>query len=193
MVNSEAVCLNRVAEVIPGIADLRDVNGNYQYALYQPTSFSETGMINELQFFQREEMLSDKLILKPGDVLMKRLNPNFVLLISETGTASTVSQNLFIIRPGSEIHPAYLGYLLEQKDVLSQIEQLSGSSAAIKAISQKKLLDVVLELVPMEQQRIIGELWLLGKKHKQLLQQLIIENDKLLASLYGAVLNNGGK
>lgn len=177
--------LGTVAEIIPGV-DSRDAGGGYQYTLFQPNSFTEYGTTSDLQTIRRTETIPEKLILKPGDVLMKRLNPNFVFLMHNAEKASTVSQNLFVIRPGSAISPTYLGYLLEQKDVLSQIEQLSGSAAAIRAISLKKLIDVSIPLLPMDRQRLIGELWLLGKKRKQLLTQFIEENDKLITALYNA-------
>ena len=83
--------------------------------------------------------ISEKQRLMIGDILVKRLNPSFVHVVALESVGMVASQNLLVVRPVGEVDPYYLGYLLEQKEILGQIEHVTGSAAAIKAISVKKL------------------------------------------------------
>ncbi|MPN23775.1 hypothetical protein SDC9_171168 [bioreactor metagenome] len=100
---------------------------------------------------------------------------------------------MFIIRPKAKIYAAYLAFLFEQANVLSQIEHLIGSMVAIKAISAKKLMNITMPLLAMDKQVTIGNYWILSKKRKQLLTQYMRENDRILAVAADKLLNNGGR
>jgi len=102
------------------------------------------------------------------------------------------SQNILVVRPGAEIDPDYLGYLLEQKDILGQVEHVTGSAAAIKAVSVKKLAGITIPVIPLLEQRKVGAIWKLSRKRKQLLNEYMTENDRLMSSLVSQIINGGG-
>lgn len=180
--------LCEVAEIITGIVEDKGVEGALQYRCYQPNSFSESGEISALPIINRKEIVSERHLVKEGDVLVKRLNPNFPLLIVSPPEDSVVSSNLFILRGGQGIISAYLAFLFEQPSILAQITQLSGANSAIKAISAKKLKDVTLPVLPLDKQEQIGEWWAFGKKRKRLLYEYIAENDRLMAAVAESIL-----
>ena len=82
--------------------------------------------------------------------------------------------------------------LLEQKDIIGQVEHVSGNTAAIKAISIKKLAEISIPIAPMEEQKRLGEIWKLTRKRKQLLRDYIAEGDRLVSMMASTITNGGG-
>ena len=142
MVDSTEKRLGDVAEIMAGLTGFAD-KGKYRYSVVQPNSFTDTGLMNEVDKQRRSDELAEKQLLSVGDILVKRLNPSFVHVVTLESVGMVASQNLLVVRPSAEIDPDYLGYLLEQKDILGQVEHVTGSAAAIKAVSVKKLASLV--------------------------------------------------
>jgi len=180
--------LYEVAEIITGVATSRNVEGTYRYFYYQPNSFIESGEVVELSSIARKEPVSERQLVQIGDVLVKRLNPNFPLFVSELSGESIVSTNLYIIRSKPDIVPEYLAFLFEQSSVLAQVSQLSGASSAIRAISAKKLMDITIPILPIEKQDLVGKWWMLVKKRKRLLFEYMAESDKLISVITEKIL-----
>ena len=183
--------LGDIAEIIAGVAGFGD-EGAYCYRFVQPNSFNNTGFMNDVIIQYRSDEISEKLLLSSGDILVKRLNPSFVHVVAEDSVGIAASQNLLVVRPSGEVDPFYLGYLLEQKEIIGQVEHVTGSAAAIKAVSVKKLADIIVPIIPLEQQRKVGEIWKLSRKRKQLLNEYMEENDRLVSMLASQIINGGG-
>lgn len=183
--------LGDVAVIMAGLTGFAD-KGKYRYSVVQPNSFTDTGLMNEVDVQRRSDELTDKQMLSVGDILVKRLNPSFVHVVALESVGMVASQNILVVRPGAEIDPDYLGYLLEQKDILGQVEHVTGSAAAIKAISVKKLADITIPFIPLLEQRKVGAVWKLSRKRKQLLNEYMTENDRLMSSLVSQIINGGG-
>ena len=162
--------LGEVAEVMAGMTGFGTV-GNYCYRVVQPNSFSDTGIMDTVEQQKRSDEISDKQRLAIGDILVKRLNPSFVHVVALESVGMVASQNLLVVRPSTEIDPYYLGYLLEQKEVLGQVEHVTGSAAAIKAISVKKLAAITIPIIPIAEQRKVGQIWKLSRKRKKFLNE----------------------
>lgn len=183
--------LGDVAEIMTGMTGF-DGNGSYQYKVVQPNNFGDDGVMDGVELQRRNDELSEKQLLMPGDILVKRLNPSFVHVVTNESSGMVASQNLLVVRPGEAISPFYLGFLLEQKEILGQIEHVTGSAAAIKAISVKKLAGTSIPVVPIAEQHGIGELWKLSRVRKKLLKDYLVENDRLMSVLASQILNFGG-
>lgn len=183
--------LGNVAEITAGLTGFAD-KGKYRYSVVQPNSFTDTGLMNEVDVQRRSDELTDKQLLSVGDILVKRLNPSFVHVVALESAGMVASQNILVVRPGAEIDPDYLGYLLEQKDILGQVEHLTGSTAAIKAVSVKKLAGITIPVIPLIEQRKVGAIWKLSRKRKQLLNEYMAENDRLVSLLASQIINGGG-
>ena len=191
MVDSTEKRLGDVAEIMAGLTGFSD-KGKYRYNVVQPNSFTDTGLMNEADVQRRGDELADKQLLSVGDILVKRLNPSFVHVVALESMGMVASQNLLVVRPGTEIDPDYLGYLLEQKDILGQVEHVTGSAAAIKAVSVKKLAGIAIPVIPLPEQRKVGAIWKLSRKRKQLLNEYMTENDRLVSLLASQIINGGG-
>lgn len=183
--------LGDVAEIMAGLTGFSD-KGKYRYNVVQPNSFTDTGLMNEADVQRRGDELADKQLLSVGDILVKRLNPSFVHVVTLESVGMVASQNILVVRPGAEIDPDYLGYLLEQKEILGQVEHVTGSAAAIKAVSVKKLAGITIPVISLAEQRKVGAIWKLSRKRKQLLNEYMIENDRLVSLLASQIINGGG-
>lgn len=183
--------LGEVAEVMAGVTGFGTV-GNYRYRVVQPNSFSDTGVMDTVEPQNRSDEISEKQRLAIGDILVKRLNPSFVHVVALESAGTVASQNLLVVRPSVEIDPYYLGYLLEQKEVLGQVEHVTGSTAAIKAISVKKLAAITIPIISIAEQRKVGEIWKLSRKRKELLNEYMAENDRLVSMLASKIISGGG-
>ena len=184
--------LSDIAEIMAGIPGFAD-KGRYKHKVVQPNSFTDTGEMNAVETQKRGDEISERQLLAPGDILVKRLNPSFVHVVTLESAGMAVSQNLLVVRPGNEVDPYYLGYLLEQKEILGQVEHVTGSAAAIKAISIKKLADIMIPVIPIADQRKVGEVWKLSRKRKQLLNDYMAESDRLVSMLASKIISGGGK
>ena len=191
MVDSTEKRLGDVAEIMAGLTGFSD-KGKYRYNVVQPNSFTDTGLMNEADVQRRGDELADKQLLSVGDILVKRLNPSFVHVVTLKSVGLVASQNLLVVRPGQEIDPDYLGYLLEQKDILGQVEHVTGSTTAIKAVSVKKLAGITIPVFPLTEQRKVGAVWKLSRKRKQLLNEYMTENDRMVSLLASQIINGGG-
>ena len=191
MVDSTEKRLGDVAEIMAGLTGFSD-KGKYRYNVVQPNSFTDTGLMNEADVQRRGDELADKQLLSVGDILVKRLNPSFVHVVTLKSVGLVASQNLLVVRPGQEIDPDYLGYRLEQKDILGQVEHVTGSTTAIKAVSVKKLAGITIPVIPLTEQRKVGAVWKLSRKRKQLLNEYMTENDRMVSLLASQIINGGG-
>ena len=183
--------LGDIAEIMAGVPGFAE-KGTFRYKVVQPNSFTDAGTMNAVEVQKRSDEISERQLLTVGDVLVKRLNPSFVHVAALESVGMAVSQNLLVVRPGNEVDPYYLGYLLEQKEILGQVEHVTGSAAAIKAISIKKLADIMVPVIPIEKQRMVGEIWKLSRKRKQLLDDYMAENDRLVSMLASKIISGGG-
>ena len=191
MVDSTEKRLGDVAEIMAGLTGFSD-KGKYRYNVVQPNSFTDTGLMNEADVQRRGDELADKQLLSVGDILVKRLNPSFVHVVTLESVGMVASQNILVVRPGAEIDPDYLGYLLEQKEILGQVEHVTGSTTAIKAVSVKKLAGITIPVIPLTEQRKVGAVWKLSRKRKQLLNEYMTESDRLVSLLDSQIINGGG-
>lgn len=183
--------LGNIAEIMTGMSGL-EPEGAYPYLVVQPNSFSDTGRLEPLETQCRQDEVPPLQMLKAGDVLLKRLNPSYVHTVEAAQEGTVASPNLLVVRPSEGIDPFYLACLLEQKDIIGQVEHVSGNTAAIKAISIKKLAEISIPIAPMEEQKRLGEIWILTRKRKQLLRDYIAEGDRLVSMMASTITNGGG-
>ena len=184
--------LGDIAEIMAGVPGFSD-KGVFKYKVVQPNSFTDMGTMDSVEIQNRDDEITDKQKLVSGDILIKRLNHSFAYVVAPEYEGTVASQNLLVIRPRDNIDPFYLGYLLEQKEIIGQVLHVTGNTAAIKAISIKKLADITVPLISKEEQTKVGEVWRLSRKPKQLLNEYMAEGDRLVSMMASKIINGGGK
>ncbi|MEW6173999.1 MAG: hypothetical protein AB1510_13225 [Bacillota bacterium] len=182
------VKLGEIAGILNGLPDTKLVN-NADAITYNFIQPNHLGIFNDIQStseIKRQTPVDDNYFIRKNDILLKRLNPDIATLVSEDISNTTFSSNLFVIRVFKDYYPAYIACLLENRGVAWLNSNIVGSVAAIKSISVKTLAALDIPAIEYEKQKAIGRIWMLHKKRKKLLGDLIAENQKLMA----AVINN---
>lgn len=115
--------------------------------------------------------------LQAGDILIKRIQPQYVNYISENIDAFA-GQNLVIVRSRNLVESKYLAYLLE----INLNKLYKDTAGAILTAINRKCFDEldIGELPPKEKQKAIGELWWLNKERKKLYKELLAKEKQQL-------------
>ncbi len=121
--------------------------------------------------------LSSEYKVKKGDIVVKRIQPQFVNYIAEDLDAY-IAQNLVIVRSNGMINPKYLAYVLEMS-LEKLYKDMTGS--VLTAINRKGFDELDIDVLPpMQEQKAIGELWWLTKEKKKLYEVLLQKEKQLL-------------
>ena len=176
--------LPECAEIIPGVLEQKKAeDGACTYKAVMPCQITASGFVREYGQIQR---LPGKAMpfLQVGDVLIKRLNPDWAVVFDDDTVNALPSANLFVIRPNPDTLDSYfLAFILESSKALDRISQRSGIGTAVSAVTTNQIRQCVIPVPAMEDQRKLGALWRSAKKRNELLRQLIAENDRLLFAL----------
>ncbi len=191
MPSSRIVRLGEIAHILNGVPDTKEMKekkNSITYKFVQPNHLGVYNDIQSLSEITRSSPIDNDYFIQKDDILMKRLNPDIVVLIKENMPRTTFSSNLFVIRAYAGYYPAYVACLLEYQGISFLSSNITGTVSAIKSVSGRSIAALNVPVVEYEKQKIIGELWLLSKMRRKLLEDLIRE-DRLLVT---AVINRIG-
>lgn len=182
----KSVKLGKIADILNGIPDskkFKPVNNvnTITYKFIQPKHLGIFNDIHSVSEINRTIPVDDNYYIRKNDILLKRLNPDMATLISEDILNATFSSNLFLIRVTKDYYPSYIACLLENHGIAWLNTNIVGSAAPIKSISLKALAELDIPVIDYNKQKAIGQMWLLCKKRKQLVINLISEDQRLMA------------
>jgi hypothetical protein len=186
------VKLEKIANILNGLPGPRlpgkaNNAGIITYNFIQP---NHLGVFNDIQCtseIKRHTSVEDSYLVRKNDILLKRLNPDIATLIIEDMSNTVFSSNLFAIRVFKDYCPAYIACLLENQGMTWLNSNIVGSVAAIKSISAKSLAALDIPAIDHDQQKAIGQMWLLHKKRKKLLGNMIEEDKRLMAAVINSI------
>lgn len=186
------VKLGEIAEIINGVADYPQHEKNHMespvtYNYIQPKHLGDFNDIIATSKIVKPAPVASSCLVRKNDILLKRLNSDVVALIEEELSDTIVSNNLFVIRVSQKFFPAYIACFLETHSLAGLNFNVVGSLSAIKSISAKALALLDIPAIEYEKQEIIGNLWLLCKKRKQLLDSLMAADELLMAAVINKV------
>lgn len=192
MTTLRKVKLEKIANILNGVADAKlpgkeNTAGVITYNFIQPYHL---GIFNDIQStseIKRHTSVDDSYFVRKNDILLKRLNPDIATLVIEDMSNTVFSSNLFVIRVFKDYYPAYLACLLESQGMIWLNSNIVGSVAAIKSISAKSLAALDIPAIDYDKQKAIGQMWLLYKKRKKLLGNMIEEDQRLMAAVINSI------
>ncbi|MGN1135596.1 MAG: hypothetical protein ACI4SF_05190 [Oscillospiraceae bacterium] len=153
----------------------------YAYDLVALKSISDEEWIikNQLERFFATERLSLEYLTHKGDILIRMSKPYTAVLIDESTENLLFSSNFTIIRCETDkIIPEYLCWLLNSKGIMEDIQK-NNAGNMLGAIRSQFYADLTIEPIPIEKQKAIGALYILGRKEHELRMQLATEYRKL--------------
>lgn len=177
------VPLGEVASILPGLFPQETRTAEpIVYPAVLPQQLTGLGIIGEFGEVRRDAPCAPAQILRSGDLLLRRLNPEFVVCFEETGASVVPSANVYVIRPRDGLDSSFLEFLFRNPDFLTRSLRLGGMKTTT-AITVAQLSDCLIPLPTMDVQREIGGFWKLAQKRKRLLSQFIEENERLLNAI----------
>lgn len=189
---SKKVKLGEIAEIINGVANYpqheRDsMESPITYNYIQPKHLGSSNDIIATSEITKPRPVSSNYLIRENDILLKRLNSDVVALIKNEIPNTIFSNNLFVIRVSQDYFPAYIACFLEISGLVWLNVNVIGSVSAVKSISAKALALLDIPAIEYEKQEIIGNLWLLCKKRKQLLGNLMAADEHLMVTVINRV------
>ena len=189
MKSARKTTIGECAEVIPGVLPHGKTNQptRYSYIAVQPVQLTEDGLVGNFGTVARDLPCAEVQLLQSGDILIKRLNPDCAVVFHGPSESVVASANVFAIRAGEELVPAFLAFLFEGTSLMQRIVQRSGVGSTVSAVTAQQITNCEIPLPPLELQHKLGELWKLNKKEGKLLRGLLAENTLRLRALCGSL------
>lgn len=172
-----------VADVFIGVNLRNSVDGFHIYNLIKPSDLNEFNELNPIEKIKLTKEVSEKLLVKSKDILVKRVHPAFVTLVEKRMKKTIVSSNLIILRSKGIIYPKYLGGILEFLNAKT-MSHYSQRGETIRSLSKREIEDFRIPVPDYNIQKNLGEIWFLNKKKKKLLKNKFDIQDDFINSLY---------
>ena len=165
----------------------------YQYKMLNLKCVASEGYINKEYVEDYESSLPLKLdcLTQMGDILVRLSAPYTAVLIKEQDLCGLVIPSHFaIIRVNRRIVlPEYMYWTLGRDKINVRIKQNSSGSTAFGTISSGAIAGLPIRIIPIEMQRVLGELLRLTEREQELLYKLSTEKEKYNKELINRIYN----
>lgn len=167
----------------------------YEYGLLNLKCAATAGYL-DLQYIETlgtVEPLKPEYFTQMDDILVRLSTPYTVIMITkEDWCGYLVPSHFAIIRVNKEVaSPEYILWLLKRKSTKQKILQNISGTGAFGTINSKFFNSLPVRDLPLNKQRIIGQLQILSEKEQELLHKLAaqkeIYNRLLVDKIYDSV------
>jgi restriction endonuclease S subunit len=122
---------------------------------------------------------SENYLVVPGDIIfMSRGSTNYAVLLVEIPQPAIAPLTFYILKPKSNVFPAYLAWCINQETVKAQLNEIR-TGAATPMIPRQEFGEILIPLPPLDIQRRIAKLDALQTRERTLLKQLVDEAERL--------------
>lgn len=151
--------LANVADVIAGIASSEGDRSAYEYPCVLPVQIGAGELVGQFGTLRHTTITDETRFLRPGDVLLRRLNPVDAVVFAGSEGKVLPSINVIAVRPGPALLPDYLAFLFCASQILPRLIQRSGVESVVASISPRRLGATSIPLPPQETQRRLARAW----------------------------------
>jgi len=179
--------LNDIASIRTGLVTARKKASDYEnnvieYKLINLKCIAEAGyldLLNTEPYYSVERLKADYLT-RMGDILIRLSAPyTSVMITSEEWCNYLVPSHFTIIRVDKrKAAPEYVFWFLKRDTTRQKIMQNSSGSSAFGTISSGFFTNLKIRDIPLQKQKIVGELLMLSEKEQELLYSLAAEKAK---------------
>lgn len=159
----------------------------YQYHILTLRAIQDYGYIDleKVEIGYMTERLSAEYITRSGDLVIRLTYPYTAVLIDDSTKGIVVSSNFLILRAKYDfLLPEYLYWFLNTETLRQKIYEQSTSNM-LGAVKKQTFVKLELTLIPISEQKKIGEIHLLVQRESLLLRELAAEKEQY----YSRVLN----
>lgn len=157
----------------------REVMATYKVLNLKSCTFDGHLELQNAEEFASKEVLKDDFLTQKGDVLIRLSAPYTAVAITEEEQCGFVVPSHFaIIRANrSYLLPEYILWFLRRESTLQTIEQNSSGRTSFGTISSGFIGSLNFREIPLDKQRIIGQLVLLSDREQILLHKLAYQKE----------------
>lgn len=154
-----SIPLANVADVMAGIAPSEGDRGACEYPCVLPAQIGPGGLAGPFGLLRHAVVTDETRFLRPGDVLLRRLNPGGAVVFSGSEGGVLPSINVLVVRPGPDLLSDYLAFLFDASPILPRLLQRSGVESAVSSLSPRRLGEASVPVPPRETQRRLALAW----------------------------------
>ena len=150
-----------------------------KYKMLNLKAVNDEGYIEDtlLEDFWAKERLKSGYLTQAGDIVVRLTTPSTAVLIDKEHTGFIIPSHFVVIRTDSrQILPEYLNWFLNEDRVRQELHQ-NLSSTMIGTVKPKVYACLEIDLIPLEEQKKIAELYRLSKKELRLLKQMRVQKE----------------
>ena len=163
-----------------------------EYRLLSLRCIKEPGVwdVGLAEPYAANDELKPEFLTQQDDILVRLSAPYTAALVNKESTGYVVPSHFAIIRVDkSKVDPAYVLWILRQQSTLKQIYQNVSGTIAFGTINSSFFNDLKIDIIPLEKQRLIGEILKLSEREQALLSELA----RAKAELNMAIMANAYK
>lgn len=132
--------------------------------------------IIEGRFEEKKAKPDESFRVQKNDIIIKRISPSYINFIDIDLDNIYAYNNLIIVRRKT-VEAKYLAYYLSRK--IKEFSESISVGAVMPSIGRPEFESFKIPILPVNEQKAIGELWYQGiEKKKMLLQLAQLENEK---------------
>ena len=150
-----------------------------KYKMLNLKAVNDEGYIEDtlLEDFWAKERLKSGYLTQAGDIVVRLTTPFTAVLIDKEHTGFIIPSHFVVIRTDSrQILPESLNWFLNEDRVRQELHQ-NLSSTMIGTVKPKVYACLEIDLIPLEEQKKIAELYRLSKKELRLLKQMRVQKE----------------
>lgn len=154
-------------------------NDSLKYKMLNLKAINVEGYIEDslLEDFWAKERLKSGYLTQAGDIIVRLTTPFTAILIDKEHIGLIIPSHFIVIRTDSnQILPEYLNWFLNADRVRQELYQ-NLSSTMIGTVKPKVYACLEIDLIPLEEQKKIAELYRLSKKELRLLEQMRVQKE----------------
>jgi hypothetical protein len=180
--------LGEIADIIVGLPEEKAPGKrNFKYYCIQPSHLLDFNRVAKADPVFRGAPINDTALVRANDILIKRLSPSGINFLAGEMLNTFISGNVMIIRTRDNFNPKYVAGILESQG-LPAFQHHTARGVTVRTISKAELQNVKLPLLPLEKQKLIGEIWFLSKEKQRLLKKLAEEETRYFKALLNGLL-----
>lgn len=180
--------LGEIADIIVGLPEEKaSGKPKFWYYCIQPSHLLDFNRVEKADIVFRSAQINDTALVRANDILIKRLSPSSVNFLTGEFSNTFISGNVMIIRTRDNFNPKYVAGILESRG-LPAFQHHTARGVTVRTISKAELQKVKIPLLPLEKQKLIGEIWFLSKEKQRLLKRLAEEETSYFRALLNGLL-----
>lgn len=153
----------------------------FKYKLLNLKCIAEPGYLDlaYTEEYVAGEPVKPDFLTQQGDILVRLSAPYTSVIIHEPECGYVIPSHFAIIRVDKALAiPEYVLWVLKRNSTMKTIEQNTSGSTAFGTISSGFISNLKIRAIPIDKQKVIGQLQLLSEKEQKLLTELAFEKQK---------------